>query len=128
MPSSRAHGRPQKGREYHELLDALDERGCPVCRRAEESVEDAISAILHEQVNDAAFREQFLASGGFCTASCAEGCAARRSAEAPRAKAKPRLVILRDCADQSPRPPSSVARAMGMGRLDAGGLGARRSG
>lgn len=66
MTSSRAHGRPQKGRQYHELLEALDERGCPVCRRAEESVEDAISAILHEQVNDAAFREEFLASGGFC--------------------------------------------------------------
>jgi len=66
MTSSRAGRRPEKGRRYHELLEALDERGCPVCRLAEESVEDAISAILHEQVNDAAFREQFLASGGFC--------------------------------------------------------------
>ena len=66
MPSSRAYGQPQKDRQYHELLEALNERGCPICRLAEESVEDAISAILHEQVNDAAFREQFLASGGFC--------------------------------------------------------------
>ena len=66
MTSSPAGRRPEKGRRYHELLEALDERGCPVCRLAEESVEDAISAILHEQVNDAAFREQFLASGGFC--------------------------------------------------------------
>jgi len=51
---------------YHELLGALAERGCAVCRWAEESVEDAISAILHEQVNDASFRQELLASGGFC--------------------------------------------------------------
>ena len=52
--------------QYHELLGALAERGCAVCRWAEESVEDAISAILHEQVNDASFRQELLASGGFC--------------------------------------------------------------
>lgn len=51
---------------YHELMEALEERGCAICRRAEESVEGAIAAILHEQVNDAGFRERLLGSRGFC--------------------------------------------------------------
>ena len=56
----------RKDLQYQELLEAVGERGCPICRRAEESVEDALSAILHEQVNDAGFREELLSSGGFC--------------------------------------------------------------
>jgi uncharacterized protein DUF6062 len=57
---------PHRDLQYHELLDTLGERGCPICRRAEESVEDAIRAILHEQVNDPGFRQEWLATGGFC--------------------------------------------------------------
>lgn len=57
---------PPRDMQHHELLDALGERGCPICRRAEEAVEDAIAAILHEQVNDPGFRQEWLESGGFC--------------------------------------------------------------
>jgi hypothetical protein len=55
-----------RGRRFQELHEALGERGCAICRQAEESVDDAIAAILHEQVTDAHFREDFLAAGGFC--------------------------------------------------------------
>src|SRR5438477_5670585 len=58
--------RTRRDMPYHELLDALSEPGCAICRRAEEAVDDAIAAILHEQANDRAFREQLLRSGGFC--------------------------------------------------------------
>lgn len=59
-------GRLHKDMQYHELVEALDERGCPICRRAEEAVDSTISALLHPQVNDAGFRQEFLVSGGFC--------------------------------------------------------------
>jgi hypothetical protein len=41
---------------YHELLEALSEPGCAVCRRAEEAVDDVIAGFLHEHVNDPGFR------------------------------------------------------------------------
>jgi hypothetical protein len=37
-----------------------------VCRRAEESVDDAAAGLLREQVNDAEFQNRLLQSRGFC--------------------------------------------------------------
>jgi hypothetical protein len=51
---------------YFELLQALGEPGCPVCRLREQSSRRALEAILSEQVNDPETRRTLVASRGFC--------------------------------------------------------------
>lgn len=49
-----------------EVLEALREPGCPVCRLALRSVARLLQTISYEQVNDPALRAELRKSRGFC--------------------------------------------------------------
>ncbi len=49
-----------------ELKDALTSPGCALCRIGERSAHRYLRAILHESVNDLAFRTRLQAAWGFC--------------------------------------------------------------
>ncbi|MGD9376029.1 MAG: DUF6062 family protein [Anaerolineae bacterium] len=49
-----------------ELLDALEARGCPICRLVAQSAERHLDAVLWEQVNDPALRSQLNEARGYC--------------------------------------------------------------
>lgn len=51
---------------FFELLDALDQPGCPLCRLAQGSVRQYFSSLGYEQVNDVELRAELRAGGGFC--------------------------------------------------------------
>lgn len=51
---------------YHHLLEALGEKGCPVCYIRTEAADHYLSGLLHEQVNDPGLRESLIQSKGFC--------------------------------------------------------------
>ena len=48
------------------LADAMDQPGCPVCRRVAAAADRFLGAVLYERVNDVAFRRQLDAARGFC--------------------------------------------------------------
>lgn len=48
------------------LKEALQSRGCPICRIGEETARRYLSSILHEFVNDLTFRLKLVDSWGFC--------------------------------------------------------------
>src|SRR4051812_2579667 len=52
----------------HDLIEAFDQPGCPVCRLVTESVDAYLTAVCYEQVNDLDLREQLRSRGGFCRA------------------------------------------------------------
>jgi len=58
--------KPRRHAAEHDLLEALDQAGCPVCRLAGEAVDALLQSICYEQVNDLELREQLRAEGGFC--------------------------------------------------------------
>jgi hypothetical protein len=51
---------------YYELLDAMKERGCPLCFLLEMFTERYIDNLLYENVNDTNLRTKLVTSGGFC--------------------------------------------------------------
>lgn len=53
-------------RTYYDLLEALTEQGCPVCRICLAAVHRYIGAINYESVGDPGIREHLRASLGFC--------------------------------------------------------------
>jgi len=57
---------PPRDAAAFEVLDALGEQGCSVCRLTMRSVGRQLQAIAYEQVNDIALRAQLRSAGGFC--------------------------------------------------------------
>jgi hypothetical protein len=60
---------PKRARQHageHDVIEALDKPGCPVCRLASSAVEAFLGAICYEQVNDLDVREQLRSVRGFC--------------------------------------------------------------
>jgi len=55
-----------KTNSYYELLDAMRERGCPVCSLLELYTDKYIDNLLYENVNDVSLRTKLVTSGGFC--------------------------------------------------------------
>ncbi|HUH06208.1 MAG TPA: DUF6062 family protein [Egibacteraceae bacterium] len=51
---------------HFDLLEDLDQPGCPACRAARRSADRLIADILSESVNDPAVRPRLRASHGFC--------------------------------------------------------------
>ena len=58
--------RPRRHAGEHDLIQALDRPGCPVCRLAAEAVDAFLASVCYEQVNDLELREELRAAGGFC--------------------------------------------------------------
>jgi hypothetical protein len=59
-------GRPDKHMVYFDVLEALAEPGCPVCRLGLTSVARYLDALSYESVNDPGVREQLRGARGFC--------------------------------------------------------------
>jgi hypothetical protein len=57
---------PSRHTTYHEVVDALERGGCPVCDLAERSVRHQLESLSYEQVNDPGVREELRAARGFC--------------------------------------------------------------
>jgi len=51
---------------YHDLIEACQQSGCPVCRVEARILERYINNLFYESVNDIKTREQLRASLGFC--------------------------------------------------------------
>jgi len=51
---------------YFELVEALAEGGCPICRLAAKRVAGYLDALLYEHVNDPGLRHETRRSQGFC--------------------------------------------------------------
>jgi hypothetical protein len=51
-----------------DLIEALDQPGCPVCRLTDEAVDRFLGSVCYEQVNDIELRAELRAAGGFCRA------------------------------------------------------------
>jgi hypothetical protein len=50
----------------HELLEACNQTGCPVCRIGAQTVRKQLKALFYEYVNDIEMRETLVKSLGFC--------------------------------------------------------------
>ena len=53
---------------YHNVIEACAEPGCPLCRLSEKSVDAYLRALLYELVNDPEARDQIRDTLGFCNA------------------------------------------------------------
>jgi hypothetical protein len=51
---------------YHRLLEALGEKGCPVCYVRNDATHRYLRDLLYEQVNDPGLRQSLIQSKGFC--------------------------------------------------------------
>lgn len=51
---------------YHDLIEALPERGCPVCRLVRQSVSSYLDGLLYEHVNSPPVHRDFRAGRGLC--------------------------------------------------------------
>jgi hypothetical protein len=51
----------------HELLEACNQTGCPVCRIGAQTVRKQLKALFYEYVNDIEMRETLVKSLGFCS-------------------------------------------------------------
>lgn len=49
------------------LVEALGQRGCPICTIVQEEVLHYLDMLIHEDVNDLDFRARLRQAGGFCT-------------------------------------------------------------
>lgn len=58
--------KPRRHAGEHDLIEALDQSGCPVCHLAAEAVDAFLASVCYEQVNDLELREQLRTAGGFC--------------------------------------------------------------
>ena len=52
--------------DYHNVIEACAEPGCPLCRLSEKSVDAYLRALLYELVNDPEARDQIRDTLGFC--------------------------------------------------------------
>lgn len=64
---------------YHELIEAVGQAGCPICRLCERAVAGYIDSILYEQVNAPSFRDKFRSAMGFCAQHAAALAGAGRA-------------------------------------------------
>jgi hypothetical protein len=63
----KAARKPRRHAGEHDLIEAFDQPGCPVCRLATEAVDAYLTSVCYEQVNDLDLREQLRSvGGGFC--------------------------------------------------------------
>lgn len=60
--------KPRRHAGEHDLIAALGQPGCPVCRLASEAVDAFLQSVCYEQVNDLDLRAELRAAGGFCRA------------------------------------------------------------
>jgi hypothetical protein len=60
--------RPRRHAGEHDLIEALDQPGCPVCRLATEAVDAYLTSVCYEQVNDLDVRDELREAGGYCGA------------------------------------------------------------
>ena len=51
---------------YHDLLEALGQEGCPICRLGQRVSDRFLDGLLYECVNDPGLRAEIRASRGFC--------------------------------------------------------------
>lgn len=67
-PAQGVHGRMARSRHttYYEVLERLEQPGCPVCTLAERSVHHYLESLSYEQVNDPGIRASLRKAGGFC--------------------------------------------------------------
>lgn len=61
-----ATAEPPQARAYHELLEALSQEGCPICRLGQRVAERYLDGLLYENVNDPGVRESLRTARGFC--------------------------------------------------------------
>jgi len=64
---------------YHELIEALRQPACPICRLCERAVAQYLDAVLYEQVNAPSFRDKFRDAMGFCAQHAAALAGAGRA-------------------------------------------------
>jgi hypothetical protein len=57
-----------KDTTYYELLEALNQEGCALCRLSQRAVERYLKGMLYENVNDVTVQEKLKATQGFCPA------------------------------------------------------------
>lgn len=55
-----------QARAYYELLEALSQEGCPICRLGRHVAERYLDGLLYENVNDPGVREGLRTAHGFC--------------------------------------------------------------
>ena len=51
---------------YHELLEALEQEGCPLCRLSLKAAAAYVDTLLYEMVNDSQLRQRLRRSRGLC--------------------------------------------------------------
>ena len=56
----------EKHLSYFALLDALKEKGCPICFLLKKNTNKSMDDFLYEQVNDSGIRKAIRDSFGFC--------------------------------------------------------------
>lgn len=56
-----------KGHSYFELLDALKESGCPICRLVQKDSRRYLDHLMYESVLDVPTRMQLMGSFGLCS-------------------------------------------------------------
>ena len=56
----------EKHQTYFNLLDALKEKGCPVCNLVQKTIHMSMDSFLYELVNDPSVRKKIRKSLGFC--------------------------------------------------------------
>jgi len=56
----------EKHQTYFNLLDALKEKGCPICNLAKKNIHMAMDSFLYERVNDPGARKEIRKSLGYC--------------------------------------------------------------
>ena len=56
----------EKHQTYFNLLDALKEKGCPVCNLVQKAIHMSMDSFLYELVNDPGVRKKIRKSLGFC--------------------------------------------------------------
>ncbi len=55
-----------RSRAYHDLLEALSQEGCPLCRLGQCVAEQYLDRLLYENVNDPGLRERIRVARGLC--------------------------------------------------------------
>ncbi|MDI7276912.1 MAG: DUF6062 family protein, partial [Anaerolineae bacterium] len=63
-----AKRQPSKHTTFHEVLDALQQEGCPVCRLGLRAVSRHLDVLSYEGVNDPGARAELRRARGFCHA------------------------------------------------------------